>query len=233
MSNLVQINEYLEQTRNLSVEELNTLIFKMDNTAVPQVSQGLAHSILGYMKLIELNDGVATFAAGQEKAAKLQARHGWMYAAPVVAEEKPVVAEVEQAPKAPKVKTETKTEIAARIYAGLADKSKAHVMEVFQRELQTTVQGSQSYYYAVGGEKSGKRGRKPSASTAAKTVYVRKTPVGVPTKRELAAKLFATAADKSRAVIVDRFQKELGLTAAGSVTYFYTVGGAHIRAAKK
>jgi hypothetical protein len=232
MSNLTQINEYLEQTRNLSVEELNTLIFKMDNTAVSQVSQGLAHSILGYMKLIELNDGVATFAAGQEKAAKLQERHGWMYAAPVVVEEKPVV-EVVQAVKVPKAKTETKTEIAARIYAGLADKSKAHVMEVFQRELQTTVQGSQSYYYAVGGEKSGKRGRKPSASAAPKAVYVRKTPVGVPTKRELATKLFTSAPDKSRAVIIDRFQKELGLTAAGSVTYFYNVGGAHIRAAKK
>jgi hypothetical protein len=233
MSVLVQINEYLDKTRNLSIDEINALIRQMDQTADAQTQQGFAHTILGYMKQAELKDEVATFAAAKSKADSLKDRHRWLFVEPtpeVAAEE---TVEIVSVPKAIKVKTEKKSDIAKRIYAGLADKSKENVMKVFQKELQTSVLGAQTYYYAAGGEKSGKRGRKANPTALAKVAYVRKTPAGTPTKREQAAKLFASAPDKSRATIVARFQKELGLTAAGSTTYYYTVGGAHLRSAKK
>lgn len=232
MSVLVQINEYLDKTRNLSVDEINALIRQMDQTADALVQQGFAHTVLGYMKQAELKDEVATFAVAKAKADSLKDRHRWLFVEPAPEVDAPEVAEVVPVPKAPKVKVEKKGDIAKRIYAGLADKSKENVMKVFQKELNTSLLGAQTYYYAAGGEKSGKRGRKANP-TAAKPVYVRKTPAGTPTKREQAAKLFATAINKDRAVIVARFQSELGLTPAGSLTYFYAVGGAHMRSAKK
>lgn len=232
MSTLVQINEYLDNTRELSVEELNALIRTMDQSAEPQSSQGFAHSILGYMKLAEIKDEIATFADAKAKALRLKERHNWLFVEPAVPEEKAPAIETPKAPKAPKVKTEKKSDIAMRIFTGLADKSKANVIEVFARELNTTLAGAQSYYYAVGGEKSGKRGRKPSADSTPKAAYVRKTPVG-PTKREQAAKLFASAPDKSRAAVVSLFMDKLGMTKAGATTYAYTVGVQRLRSAKK
>lgn len=233
MSVLVQINEYLDKTRNLSVDEINALIRQMDQTADTLVQQGFAHTVLGYMKQAELKDEVATFAAAKAKADSLKDRHRWLFVEPAPEVDAPEIAEVVSVPKAPKVKVEKKGDIAKRIYAGLADKSKENVMKVFQQELNTSLLGAQTYYYAAGGEKSGKRGRKANPTASAKVAYVRKVPAGTPTKRELAAKLFASASDKSRAVIVGRFESELGLTPKGAVTYFYTVGGAHLRSAKK
>jgi hypothetical protein len=233
MSDLVQINEYLDQTRNMSVEELNVLIRHMDQSAEPQTQQGFAHSILGYMKMSDIKGEVATFEAAKTKAEALKSRHAWLFAEPTPEVEAPVAVEVVAVPKAPKVKVEKKGDIAKRIYAGLADKSKANVMKVFQTELQTTVAGSQTYFYVCNGPTGAQRGRKASSPDAKKVAYVRKTAVGAPTKRELATKLFASAPDKSRATIVARFQTELGLTKAGSTTYYYTVGGAHLRSAKK
>lgn len=237
MSNLVQINEYLEQTRNLSVEELNSMIRHMDQAAEPQVSQGFAHSVLGYMKQAELKDEVATFEAAKIKAEALRTRHGWLFAETAAEEVEAaaaavVVEEVVVAPKAPKIKTEKKGDIAKRIFAGLADKSKENVMQVFQKELNTTAAGAQTYFYVCNGPTGAQRGRKASANAAAKTVYVRKTPVGGLTKREQAAALFAGATNKDRAVIVGRFVSELGMSKAGATTYYYTVGGAHLRAKK-
>lgn len=233
MSVLVQINEYLDKTRNLSIDEINALIRQMDQTADIQTQQGFAHTVLGYMKQAELKDEVATFAAAKSKADSLKDRHRWLFVEPAPEVAVPELVEVTPVPKAIKVKAEKKGDIAKRIYAGLADKSKENVMKVFQKELQTTALGAQTYYYAAGGEKSGKRGRKANPTASAKVAYVRKTPAGTPTKREQAAKLFATAINKDRAVIVARFQSELGLTPAGSLTYFYAVGGAHMRSAKK
>ena len=236
MSTLVQINEYLDQTRNLSVNELNTMIRHMDQAAEPQVSQGFAHSILGYMKQAELKDEVATFEAAKVKAEALRTRHGWLFAETAAEEVEAaavVVEEVVVAPKAPKIKTEKKGDIAKRIYAGLADKSKENVMKVFEKELNTTKSGAQTYFYVCNGPTGAQRGRKASANAAAKTVYVRKTPVGAVSKRDQAAALFAGATNKDRAVIVGRFVSELGLTPKGAVTYYYTVGGAHLRSAKK
>jgi hypothetical protein len=232
MSNLVQINEYLDQTRNLSVDELNALIRAKDQSAEPQVSQGFAHAILGYMQQIEINGEVATFEAAKAKADKLKGRHGWLFVEPTEEQEKPVAIEAPATVKQPKVAVEKKSEIAKRIFEGLADKSKANVIEVFQRELNTSPAGAQTFYYACGGEKSGKRGRKPSATASAKPVYVRKTDPATPSKRDQAAKLFAVATDKSRAVITARFQQELGLSPACATTYFYSVGGARVRAGK-
>jgi hypothetical protein len=233
MSVLVQINEYLDQTRALSVEEINALIRHMDQAAEPQTQQGFAHTILGYMKQAELKDEVAVFADAKAKAEALKSRHAWLFAEPAPEVVAPVAVEVVAVPKAPKVKVEKKGDIAKRIFAGLADKSKANVMKVFQTELQTTVAGSQTYFYVCNGPTGAQRGRKASATATAKPVYVRKVPAGTPTKREQAAKLFSTAVNKDRAVIVGRFVSELGLTPKGAVTYYYTVGGAHLRSAKK
>jgi len=233
MSDLVQINEYLDQTRNLSLNEINALIRHMDQSAETQTQQGFAHSILGYMKMSDIKGEVATFVEAKSKAEKLKERHAWLFVEPVPEVEIPVAAEVIVEPKAPKVKVEKKGDIALRIFAGLADKSKANVMQVFQKELNTTTSGAQTYFYVCNGPTGAQRGRKPSTDAAAKVAYVRKVPVGTPTKRELASKLFASATDKSRATITARFQNELGLTKAGSLTYYYTVGGAHLRSAKK
>lgn len=232
MSTLTQITEFLEQTRNLPVGELNRLIAKLDQSAEPQISQGFAHSILGYMKMNEIAGEVATFAEGRAKAASLRDRHSWLFVEPIIEDPAPMIEEFVASPKAMKVKTEKKSEIAKRIYAGLADKSKANVMKVFQEQLDTSVAGSQTFYYVVAGPTGAKRGRKANPDATPKVAYVRKTVAGAPTKRELAAKLFASAPDKSRAAIVARFQSELGLSPACSTTYFYTVGGAHVRATK-
>lgn len=234
MSVLVQINEYLDKTRNLSIDEINALIRQMDQTADVQTQQGFAHTVLGYMKQAELKDEVATFAAAKSKAEALKDRHSWLFAEPVP-EDKPVtIADVvEKQAKPVKVKAEKKGDIAKRIYAGLADKSKENVMKVFQKELQTTVAGSQTYFYVCNGPTGAQRGRKASPTASAKVAYVRKVPAGTPTKREQAAALFAGATVKDRAVIVGRFVSELGLTPKGAVTYYYTVGGAHLRSAKK
>lgn len=229
MSTLATINQFLDSTRDLSVDKLNELIFAMDHTAEPQVSQGLAHSILGYMKLAEIKDQTASFAAALQSASKLKENHGWLFTEPAPVEvaapvEKPVVEKVV------KEKTEPKGEIAKRIFAGLADKSKANVIEVFQRELGTSKAGAQTYFYVCNGPTGAKRGR---AATATPKVYVRKTPAGVPTKREQAASIYAAATDKSRDAIVAKFVSELGMTKSGATTYYYNVGGAHLRTAKK
>ena len=233
MSNLVQINEFLEQTRELSISELNAMIRKMDQAAESQVSQGFAHSILGYMKQMEIAGEVATFTAGKEKAEKLKARHTWLFTEPTVEEAAAVVVEVAKLPKAEKVKVEKKGDIAKRIFAGLADKSKENVMRVFQKELNTTQSGAQTYFYVCNGPTGAPRGRKAGVTASAKTVYVRKTPVGAPTKREIATKLFVAAPVKTRDAVVATFMKELSMTKAGATTYYYTVGGTRVRTAKK
>jgi hypothetical protein len=233
MSVLVQINEYLDKTRNLSVDEINALIRQMDQTADTLVQQGFAHTVLGYMKQAELKDEVATFAAAKSKADSLKDRHRWLFVEPAPEVDAPEVTEVVSVPKVPKVKVEKKGDIAKRIYAGLADKSKENVMKVFQKELNTSLLGAQTYYYAAGGEKSGKRGRKANPAASTKVAYVRKVPAGTPTKRELAAKLFASAINKDRGAVVALFMDKLGMTKAGATTYAYTVGVQHLRNIKK
>ncbi len=232
MSQLTQINQFLDSTRNLSVEELNKMISHMDGAAEPMTQQGFAHTVLGYMKQMEINDQVASFELAKQKAESLKTRHSWLFAEPVPEVEAPVEVEPVKVPKAPKVKTEKKGDIAKRIFAGLADKSKENVMKVFQKELNTTAAGAQTYFYVCNGPTGAQRGRKATANTERK-VYVRKTPAGTPTKREQAAALFASATNKDRAVIVGRFVSELGMTPAGATTYYYAVGGAHMRSAKK
>lgn len=233
MSNLTQLAEFLEQTRNLPVGELNRLIAKMDQTAEPQVSQGFAHSILGYMKMNEIAGEVATFIDGQAKAANLRNRHNWLFVEPIIEDPTPMIEEFVASPKLVKVKGEKKSEIAKRIYAGLADKSKANVMKVFEKELDTSEKGAQTFFYVCNGPTGAKRGRKANPDAAPKVAYVRKTAVGTPTKRELATNLFTSAPDKSRAAITARFVSEIGLSLKGAVTYYYAVGGAHMRDAKK
>lgn len=233
MSVLVQINEYLDKTRNLSVDEINALIRQMDQTADTLVQQGFAHTVLGYMKQAELKDEVATFAAAKSKADSLKDRHRWLFVEPAPEIEAPEVAEVVSVPKVPKVKVEKKGDIAKRIYAGLADKSKENVMKVFQKELNTSIAGSQTFFYVCNGPTGAKRGRKSTPGTPAKVAYVRKVPAGTPTKREQAAKLFAGASDKSRATIIALFMDKLGMTKSGATTYAYNVGITHLRSAKK
>lgn len=233
MSILSEINEFLESTRTESVDALNSMIRHMDQSAEPQRDQGFAHSILGYMKMADLKDQVALFSEAKSKAEALKARHGWLFVEPAPEVIEAPVAEKVTAPKAPKVKAEKKSEIAMRIYAGLADKSKANVMATFERELNTSKLGAQTYFYVCNGPTGAQRGRKANPDAAPKVAYVRKPVVSGPTKREQATKLFATATDKSRAVITARFVSELGLTPKGALTYYYTVGGAKLRAAKK
>lgn len=232
MSVLVQINEYLDKTRNLSVDEINALIRQMDQTADVQTQQGFAHTILGYMKQAELKDEVATFAAAKSKADSLKDRHRWLFVEPAPEVDVPEVAEVVPTPKVPKMKAEKKGDIAKRIYAGLADKSKENVMKVFQKELNTSVAGSQTFFYVCNGPTGAKRGRKVSPTESAKVAYVRKVPAGTPTKRELATKLFASASDKSRGAVVALFMDKLGMTKSGATTYAYAVGVQHLRTKK-
>jgi hypothetical protein len=229
MSFLTEINEFLEQTRELPIKQMNKLIAEMDSAAEAQKSTQIAHSILGYMMSAKIRGEQPSFADALARVEKLKSAQPWLYVEPA---EKPIVdapkvVEVVKT-KAPKVRGEKKGEIAARIFAGLADKSKENVIKVFVEQLGTTPAGAQTYFYAVGGEKSGKRGRK--ASGAPRKVYVRKTEKKAgPTKREMAAQLFAAAPVKSRDVIVQRFVSELGMTKSGATTYYYAVGGAPVR----
>jgi hypothetical protein len=231
MSYLAQINEYLASTRELSAKQLNKLIKDLDQSAEPVKSQQEAHSVLGYMMSAKIKGESPVFAHAVARVERLKSAQPWLYVEPEVKLVVPGAAAVDEPEEKPvkvkKPRGEKKSDIAAKIFSGLADKSKENVIAVFMDQLGTTRAGAQTYFYAVGGEKSGKRGRK--ASGAPVKVYVRKTEKTGPTKREQAAVLFAGATDKSRDAIVKRFVTELGLTPAGARTYYYAVGGAPVR----
>lgn len=231
MSFIAQIGSFLNETRELSLKQLNNLIKELDHTATTVDNQAVAHSVLGYMQSAKIKGEVVSFADAFARTDSLKARHNWLYVEPT--EESaadPVAADV-PVEKPVRVKGEKKSDIAAKIYAGLTDRSKENVIRVFMEQLGTTQAGAQTYYYTVGGEKTGRTARK--ASTTAPTTYVRKTPERTgPTKREIAAKMFAEAPVKTREVMVERFVQEIGMTKAGAMTYFYAVGGQRQRAVK-
>jgi hypothetical protein len=232
MSIIAQINEFLNETRDLTVKQLNNLIQELDHTAITIGDQAVAHSVLGYMQSAKIKGETANFADAFIRAKDLKARHNWLYVDPTEpSATAPITDEVVPAAKPVRVKGEKKSDIAAKIYAGLTDRSKENVIRVFMEQLGTTHAGAQTYYYTVGGVKTGRPARK--ASTTAPTTYVRKTPERTgPSKREVAAKMFAEATVKTRAVMVERFVQEIGMTVAGATTYFYAVGGQRQRAVK-
>jgi hypothetical protein len=232
-SALREINEYLESTRMMSRTELNAIIRDLDPEAAELQTQGFAHSVLGYMMVDKFAGLTPNFRVGVTKAGSLKDRHPWLFAEPVaqaiVDGEDPVVLADVKPPKPAKPKLETKSDIAKRIFAGLTDRSKANVISVFMQELGTTASGAQTYYYAAGGEKSGKAKKSPIASSTVTKVTSTKTPkIGV-TKKQLAQEIFAKSTDKSRDVIVQKFMDELSMTKLGASTYFYNVGGARAR----
>lgn len=234
MSFIAQIGSFLNETRELSVKQLNNLIKELDHTAATVDNQAVAHSVLGYMQSAKIKGETVSFADAFARTDSLKARHNWLYVEESTEESTAPVTIAEDAPaaKPARAKGEKKSDIAAKIYAGLTDRSKENVIRVFMEQLGTTRAGGTTYYYTVGGEKTGRPARK--ASTTAPTTYVRKTPERTgPTKREIAAKMFAEAPVKTRAVMVERFVQEIGMTPKCAMTYFYVVGGQRQRAVSK
>jgi hypothetical protein len=237
-SALREINEYLESTRMMSRTELNAIIRDLDPEAAELQTQGFAHSVLGYMMVDKIAGLTPNFRVGVTKAGSLKERHPWLFAEPVaqaiVDGDEPEAVEVKKV-KVTKPKLETKSDIAKRIYAGLTDKSKVNVIKVFMQELGTSAAGAQTYFYASGGEKSGKA---PKATKIASVIIsstvslARATKVG-PTKKQLATEIYTKSVDKSRDTIVQKFMVELSMTKLGASTYFYNVGGARTKGKTK
>lgn len=241
-SALREINEYLESTRMMSRTELNAIIRDLDPEAAELQTQGFAHSVLGYMMVDKFAGLTPNFRVGVTKAGSLKDRHPWLFAEPTAqaivdgneSSEDDVPVAVQKV-KNQKQKSETKADISKRIYAGLTDKSKENVIKVFMHELGTSLAGATTYYYASGGEKSGRKVAKAVDSEAIKSTTTKKAVTKVAsanggiTKKTLAQEIFNGAVDKSRGAIVQKFIDELAMTKLGATTYFYNVGGARAR----
>lgn len=229
MSFVAEINAFLETTRTMTVEQLNTMIAERDATAEAITNASVAHAVLGYMESARIKGQVPSFADAFQRASALKEGQPFLFTADEP-ESKPAADTAAAALTAPaaaaaapaKVK---KSEQAQAIFDSLTDKSKPNVIKVFMEQLGTTAAGAQTYYYACGGEKLGRRGR-PAGEGGA--VAKREGP----TKADRARALFAEAPDKSRAAIIKLFMEQLEMSKAGATTYYYTVGGEHIRAKK-
>ncbi len=219
MSYLVQINEFLAETRDLGPKQLNKLIKELDNAALAVDNQAMAHTILGYMMSAKIKGETPKFEEASRRAANLKASQSWLFVEPITPAQTSLVP-VDEKPKkitSPKQKTEKKSDTAKRIFDNLTDKTKANVIKVFMEQLGTTEAGASTYFYACGGEKTGhKTTQRVKASSG-------------PTKRDLAQQLFDNSEHKDRASIVAKFVSELGLTTAGATTYYYVCGGAPVR----
>ena len=232
MSYVSSINEFLEATRSLSAADLNQRIASLDASATPVATASVAHAVLGYMQSAVIKGETPSFSAALARAEGLKQKQEWLFTDtetpthPAVEVIAPVRATKTATATTPRVK---KSDAAREIFATLEDRSKTNVIKVFMEKLGTTAAGAQTYFYACGGEKVGRRGR-PAAGE--NRVIVRIPRREGPTKAEQAQTIFATATDKSRDAIINTFVTQLGMSKAGATTYFYKVGGQRVRGQK-
>jgi len=226
-SYLTQINAFLSETRQLLLPELNAMIADLDPDAEPIESATVAHATLGYLKSAELKGDAAVFADAFRRATELKEGQEWLFIddTPTAAVKPAAAAKPAAEPAAPKAR---KSDQAKAIFDALEDKSKANVMRVFQEKLNTTAAGAQTYFYACGGERVGRRGRH-SADSGVEVVRIPKRET--PTKLELARKLYANNPKATRTDIIALFQSDLKMSKSGATTYYYTVS--KIAAAEK
>lgn len=229
MSYLTEISEHLAQTRDMSIKQLNTLIKSLDDSSEDIKIPSLAHAVLGYMMSAKIKGETPRFAEAVERAESLKARQRWLFTEPLP-EETQIRPEVEErVVEKPLVKKPVKkVDAAKQIYNELEDKSKENVIKVLVSKLGVTEAGAQTYYYACGGERLGKKVRKSGDVKSA--AGIAKAPkVTGPTKREQAQVLFNSATNRTRESIVAQFVSELGLSQAGATTYYYACGGASVK----
>ncbi len=230
MSFTAELNTFLSNTRNMTADELNAMIVELDATAQPVTNANVAHAVLGYMQSAHLKGQTPSFAEAYARASSLQENQPYLFTAqpgdaattqPADATTQPA-AEVQKAPKQPKApKAEKparvkKSDQAAAIFASLEDKTKEHVMSVFVERLGISRLAAQTYYYACGGEKIGRRTR---GDGEARTPVTKREG---PSKAAQARELYLAAPDKSRSVMIALFMEKLGMSKAGATTYYYT-----------
>lgn len=170
MSYLVNITKYLNDTKELSINELNLLIQTLDLEANPIDTRAFAHTVLGYMMSAKYQGESPTFKTAYEKATKLKTRQAWLFVESAeVREEVAPTTETKPKSKTTKSKSKTKakpktarskqrtavkeatgmnkTEYARQIYYSMEDKSKSLVVPILQDKLQTSAAGATTYYY--------------------------------------------------------------------------------------
>jgi len=220
MSYLRQINEHLESTRELTIQQLNNLILELDRAAQPLTHQGIAHTVLGYMMSARLKGEDPSFVDGVARAERLKANQEWLYVDPAV-KVAPPPPPVKQS-KADAAPVKSKRDLAREIYDGLEDKSKANVIRVLMERLQTSQAGAQTYYYGCTDVREGS-GPKEAPVKDEKPANT------APSKKMQAQALFDAAPDKSKDAIVALLMHELKLSVAGASTYYYSCTGAQRR----
>ncbi len=216
MSYLRTINEFLAETRELTIEQLNRLIQERDHTATELTQQLFAHSVLGYMQSASIRKEPVSFASAVEKAEMLRKRNGWLFIESSMTQPN-IPVEVEQPPpkqsivevKSEKQQKVRKQDQAQAIYDALPDKTRNSVIAAFVEKLGVSEAGALTYFYNCGG------------STGAKSDQ--------PSKKELAQMLYDKSDNKDREYIIELFMRELGLTKPGAHTYYYGCGGAPVR----
>lgn len=231
MSYVTAINEFLESTRSLPAAELNQRIATLDSTATPVAAASVAHAVLGYMQSAVIKGETPSFGAALARAEGLKQKQEWLFTDTEAVAARPTVEVIApvRAAKAVATPRVKKSDAAREIFASLEDRSKANVIKVFMERLGTTAAGAQTYFYACGGEKVGRRGRPAQGENR---VIVRIPRREGPTKAEQAQTIFASATDKSRDTIINSFVSQLGMSKAGATTYFYKVGGQRVRGQK-